>query len=276
MNRAAKMKVIKRKNGFTLVECVVAMALLAIMSLLLTMLLNVTLRQRNKNMEMERDLDKQVNDIVADSVTEQDMDQEIVFKQGAEEIEKIPGNGVDGIDANKIYNDGNDSELDALKYDFDGYTKFEDIAKGGVPGGAPGDNEAKKYKLYGAACITKNADGKQPVTLYESVANNGDETWTITLTASFEVDSVNFGEGALKIVLPSGLSNIGVSDVMNSKTLPISKNTVRIEPLSTGSVQANIKFTLTDKEYTETYKNCSYYFTGMGVSNSVIAYMNQE
>ncbi|MDE6579467.1 MAG: type II secretion system GspH family protein, partial [Ruminiclostridium sp.] len=47
------MKKLRRKNGFTLVECVVAMAVLAIMSLLLTMILSVTLKTRNSNMQLE-------------------------------------------------------------------------------------------------------------------------------------------------------------------------------------------------------------------------------
>lgn len=45
---------LKSKKGFTLVECVVAMAVLAIMSLLLMMILNVTVMTRNSNMKTER------------------------------------------------------------------------------------------------------------------------------------------------------------------------------------------------------------------------------
>lgn len=280
MKGAAEMKKLKKRSGFTLVECVVAMAVLAIMSMLLTMVLNVALRQRNINMEQERELDKQVNEIVIGDVTEEGMSQEIVFKQDGEEVEKIPGNGVDNIDANKIYNEDNESELDALKYDFSNYTKFEDIANGGTPDG--GEPENTSSKVYGASDIV-NVGGKQPVYLNATVADGADGTKVIKLNVRFDVASINknqdgkvVGESAVKVVLPSSATDVSSAAVMNSTTLPISKKIVRIEPADVGTVEANITFTISDKDYTDNYKNVSYWFTGVdSAGNSVIAYLNE-
>ena len=275
------MKILKRKNGFTLVECVVAMAVLAIMGLLLTMLLNVSLRQRNMNMEQEKNIDKQVNDIVIGDVTEKEISREIVFKQGDKEVEKIPGDGVDNIDANKIYNKDSNSELEALKYDFSNYKKFEDIAKGGLTDGE-GDKENANSKIYGSSDIEMNGEGKRPVPLNATVVDNADGSKKVTLNVRFTVASIYknqkgdvVGECAVKVVLPNKVTDVSTAAVMNSKTLLISKNTVRIEPKDVGTTEANITFTISNEDYDNTFKNASYWFTGLDAGNSVTAYLNE-
>lgn len=113
------MKPLKSKKGFTLVECVVAMAVLAIMSLLLTMILSVTLAQRNSNIKSEKEIDKQVENIVGDkgTVETKDISSDIkFFANGAELGDVIPGN-TDGAKAEKIEHQGDGVNFDSLDYD---------------------------------------------------------------------------------------------------------------------------------------------------------------
>ena len=58
------MKKLLKNSGFTLLECIVAMAVLAVMTLGLLMILNVTVKQRNENSEIERSVDNQAENIV--------------------------------------------------------------------------------------------------------------------------------------------------------------------------------------------------------------------
>ncbi len=146
---------LKSKKGFTLVECVVAMAVLAIMSLLLMMILNVTVMTRNSNMKTERELDEQVDKIVQSPSDKDPITQEIKFVQkvgGKEEvIEAIPKHGDEHIKAEKVYDDGNEAELDALNYDFNDYDKFDKISKGG--GATPAPADPGSDLVYGSADV---------------------------------------------------------------------------------------------------------------------------
>lgn len=297
------MKRLKQRSGFSLVECVVAMAVLAIMSLLLTMILSAAINTKNKNAAIEKDIDSQVENIAKDNSTvREEHNSSIEFKQEGSVIDTIPKNSEHGIVANKLPFSGSEVSLGILDYDFSAYDNFKNGAEtfhcsscdktftedeldedGKCPlchGEISG--KAVDQKLYGAVDIRKNGAGKQPVTLTESVVSDAvAKTKTITLNVNFIVDSVyksdggeSAGESALKIVLPAGLSALTTADITNSISVPIARNIVRIVPKTANVVEVNIKFTLTEKEYNDVYKNVSFYFTGAGEGSSVTAYMN--
>lgn len=253
----------KNKNGFTLVECVVAMAVLAIMSLLLMMILNVTIAARNNNKTLEKELDEQVAKIVQAPTTADPIAQEIEFVQGGAVLEAIPKNGDDHIKAEKVYNDGHQNEIDALKYDFKNYDKFDQISKGNGATPDPGDNSSK---VYGSSDTSKVQISEQ------SVVNNTDppQTKTITLRISFTVTAFNANVDtvkSIKVALPATATDIKVLASSNAKTLLITENVVRIEPTAKTTVYADVSFVLTDDEYTNDYKNVKNFYEGTGTGS---------
>lgn len=251
------MKKFKSKNGFTLVECVVAMAVLAIMSLMLTMILNITVRTRNSNMAIEKDIDNQVENLMGNVVTTETRDDPIEFVQGAATIDSIPANGSDGIKANKIHGNGDAVEIDALDYNFDNYKKFEDIKKGSG-GDDGGDDGSAADKVYGSAATST-------VNIYEqSVTANGDGTKKIiVLKITFSASSIS-NEAAVKVSFPTSAEDVKVLSSSKASTLLIAGNVVRIEPTEATNIEAQVSFTLTNDEYNNSYKNVKNFYEGKG------------
>lgn len=261
------MRKLKSKKGFTLVECVVAMAVLAIMSLLLMMILNVTVKARNNNMTLERELDQQIDELVKAAVTAEAQTQKIEFVQdigggATEAVDNIPADGSDGMKAKKVYNDSHESELDALEYDYDDYQKFKDIAKGAVPGGpdSPGSD-----LVYGSADVDDGVSGYVTITETSCVDNGG--TKTVTLNVKTKVNSAS-NEAAIKVTLPTTVSSIRVLSVTNATTLAISDNVVRIEPTSSGTVESTFSFVIDSDDYDNSFVCVKKFYTGSGSGNS--------
>ncbi len=57
-------KILKRNKGFTLVECIVAIAIFALMSALVMQILALSIRQYRSNHNVEKDMDNQIQAIV--------------------------------------------------------------------------------------------------------------------------------------------------------------------------------------------------------------------
>lgn len=264
------MRKIKEKSGFTLVECIVAMAVLTIMSLLLMMILTVTVNSRNKNMTMERELDEQVYELVAkDNVVTEAQTQEIVFKQGEDEIEKIPGNGNQGIKANKVYQDDKDSELDALQYDFSGYKKFEEISKGGGTSEDDGD-EGNHDKAYGAFNTTVYVN-QTSITPTPADDDEDSAVYTVILQVKFSIsEGENISEErAVKVALPTGCYKVGYSLVSGSANmLQISQKVIRIEPTSNGDIEAKISFNITKSDFDSHFGSVKEFYESSDVNGT--------
>ncbi|HBH95163.1 MAG TPA: hypothetical protein DDX91_05375 [Ruminococcaceae bacterium] len=284
------MKPLKSKKGFTLVECVVAMAVLAIMSLLLTMILSVTLAQRNSNIKSEKEIDKQVENIVGDkgTVETKDISSDIkFFANGAELGDVIPGN-TDGAKAEKIEHQGDGVNFDSLDYDFDSYKKFENIANGKIPGGAEDDPGPgyEKSKCFGALNIDKGE-----VTVKEksrmgkrksdgaivSVVDGEDYeyyiiTWNITFNAKEASD-----EKSVKLRIPPE-GKLSSADTVNKvKGNPIvdnlSNTAVRIQATTAGDIEIDIKFKVSADDIDD-YGCVEKFFKGSGEGSSAVVKMD--
>lgn len=275
------MKKTKKNSGFTLVECVVAMAVLTIMSLLLMMFLNISISQRNRNIQREKDLDEQIENLVkAEDIVAEAQEQEIVFKQNGIEIDKIPGNGSEGVTANKIFNDDMDSEIDALNYDFSGYNKFENISNGGGTDEPTGDGGGTS-KVYGAVKLNGKVHIEET-----SKKDNGNDTLDVTLSISFTLLSdgsftydLSNGLGmekGVKIAVPASAKIISAKVTsINGLCQIISSNVVRIQPKNDNENHSvEFTFRISNTAYDEVFKNVSYYFTGVGNSNVVDVEIN--
>lgn len=259
---------LKNKKGFTLVECVVAMAVLAIMSLLLMMILNVTVMTRNSNMKTERELDEQVDKIVQAPSEADAIAQEIKFVQNVggvpTDIESIPKDGDENIDAKKVYDDGNEAELDALKYDFSNYEKFDKISKGG--GSDPGAPDEDPDKVYGSADTSTVQIYQQSVSDNLKPDGTLDGTKTLKLRVSFNASSFSV-ESGLKVTLPKTAVSVKVTDSSNCLALFITDNVLRVEPTGTGSVYADVSFVITDDVFDNEYKSVKNFYEGSGTGS---------
>lgn len=262
------MKKLKYKKGFTLVECIVAMAVLAIMSLLLMMILNITVATRNNNMSLERDIDEQVEKLVQAPTTSETIAQNIEFIQESggttAVIEAIPKNGDEHIKAEKVYNDGHKKEIDAIKYDFDNYDKFEQIKKGGGATPDPGDIADK---VYGSANTSSVKISQQSVTDNYNSDGTPALTKTIVLRVSFSIASFDVNVDtvkSIKVALPPTATDIKVIGSSQSLALLITDNVLRVEPTTTGSISADVSFVLTDDVFDNEYKSVKYYYEGTG------------
>lgn len=270
----------KNKKGFTLVECIVAMAVLAIMSLLLTMILSVAVKARNVNMQIEKSIDSQLEKIAggqAGAVSEE-CNSGIKLENGAWS-ETIPGNSAAGVSADKKYYENEDAEIGFLDYNFDGY----DFSKAGGVGHVPdpsGGDEEKKYKSYGSASIdastkinitdnTKSISGGTEVC---GIAENADHTYTVTWTIKTKFTEIA-PERAIMLRLPTGAGDIRRVSITDKCDLYlIQRDVIRVgctKDTTVGDITAKISFRMS-KEDLEAYHNVSKYFTGTGETNNVI------
>ncbi len=249
------------RKGFTLVECIVAMAVLAIMSLLLTMILSVALKTRDNNMAIEKAIDNQANKLANDfggAVTEDLSGKDIDFGSGV----KIEANK---IQAKKKSYDGDDARLGALDYDTSGLT-----FGGGSPGGNPNPGTPTHYtgyKVYGSVDLNPSINSGK-VIINENKTDAGDN-YRITWTIKFDVNSFT-PEKSLKIRFPEKAANIKGGNyatgtyVSNTSwnAFPIAEDSgivMRIEP-KTSHIEISFNFEMKKTDYDSDYKNISNYF----------------
>lgn len=257
------MKKLRRKNGFTLVECVVAMAVLAIMSLLLMMILSVTLKTRNANMQLEKELDEQLGNLAAGTDT-------VAHVTDTETID------IDGISitANKVY--GQEGGVGRLENNFKDYfdklgtpTPVEDNA---TPGANPESLKWEKTKPCFGHVDLKEGTGVN--IYYDESTNMKDEsgTYTVEWRVTFDVNS-RPEEDSVKITLPTGAKFIdwSTNSVLSTGNYNHDKNTVRklteyiimIRPKDADSdhIDVYLYFTISKKDYEDNFDDLRHYFS---------------
>lgn len=234
-------KIIK-KHGFTLVECIVAMAVLAIASLLLTMILSVTVKQRNSNMQIERAIDSQIEEIaVTASVSEDPILAPISFDKGG----NIPADSQEDVKAKKKFYtdvDGN-IKFAVVDYNFDQYVITTSVA------GSSTTSPTAFVITYGSPKVSGYSNVND-ITINET--NTATKTtWTI----KFKGESTNYLENeSVKIALPSGIKNIAVNEILpghswDQKVCLLSNNILRIQT-TIGNNEVQITFDRDDSLYT--------------------------
>lgn len=272
------MKKLKTKKGFTLVECVIAMAVLMIMSLLLAMLLNVSMTTRNGNMELERELDEQINKLVAgnDNASEGNNKKIEFYDKAGNSVGEIPANGDKGVTAEKIYREDVQVEVAKFEYDFENYEEFVKLKNKVVPGEEDASPDKSKL-VYGAADV--NGDVTITDSHYGAPVDNGDGTYKVTWDVSFVTNSGS-PENAVKIALPTGTFDLSYdkTTVEGARVIVIAKDLIRIQPAITtvqwngmayeetftNSISTNVKviFNISKENYDKYYKSPQFYFYG--------------
>lgn len=284
------MQKLNYKKGFTLVECVVAMAVLAIMSLLLVMILNVSILAKNENVRLEAELDHQVENLVKDETeNEKAYGNNIEFKKSGDSANKfsIPGNDTNGVSANKVVEkvaageDKSDISIGKIDYNFDNYFSLlpapEEIDDSKTPdptgdkaktGGQAGEDNVISTVDFssGGVKITQNTADKEDV---------DDNTYRITLTLDWSVSSYS-PEKAIRIILPIGAKYEKALDETNCivTNSSLSPYVVRCQSCNgyagSGDVpgisaspvtsRAKFSFTISKTAYDNYYKYLSAYF----------------
>ncbi len=266
------------KSGFTLVECVVAMAILAIMTLMLAMMMNIIVNLRNDNRNTEEDVDRQVEYLVNEqsTVTEEIPDANIDFGGGI----VIPGDN-----ANKVYINDPDANAQIGAIDF-GIELDESITTSS--GDSPGDvttTPAKEIPIdvgdkraYGAIEV----DGDSIQVSEKSSIVNGDvitKEWTFEFYAT-ESSYIK----ALKVVFPTGSNLISYTVEGGSQGCNVhylGNRIVRFSPQSDATqwnkqyIKVTVEFTVPKSKFvyldggTTKDDNFSHYFTGSGNGSTV-------
>lgn len=259
------MKRLHSKRGFTLVECIIAMAILAIMSLLLTMMLGITAKANRANRSAELELDEQVANIAQGNVssTETISDADIIFEtqQPNETAVAIQGDVAKNVD-----NDENAIPLGAAEYDYGNY--FDEL----VPDESSDDDDitngygSQSSKVYGGADLSGNTVYVSEITKTES-ADSYDVTWRIAYTAEAVAT-----EKSIKFVLPSGSKFKSSSSIKEASILMISDRTLRIEPKNVGPDEVNVTFTISKEDFnSDSCKSLQYYLLGVDDNASPVS-----
>lgn len=275
MKGECTMKKLNKKSGFTLVECVVAMAILAIMTLMLAMMMNIIVNLRNDNRNTEEDVDRQVEYLVNEqsTVTEEIPDANIDFGGGI----VIPGDN-----ANKVYiNDPNaNAQIGAVDFGIEvdeAITTSSDDSPGDVTTTSEKDIQIDvgDKRVYGAIEV----DGGVNVSEKKSEENGGVYTkeWTFEFTATESSDIK-----ALKAVFPAGATLISYTvENGDCNVYYLGNRIVRFSPQSDATqgnkqyIKVTIEFTVPKSKFvyldggTTKDDNFSHYFTGSGNGSTV-------
>ena len=237
------MKRLRKNSGFTLVECIVALAVLAVMTLGLMMILNASVKQRNSNMMLEQNIDKQVEQVVqGDSTTAMDIGDDVI---------ELGGYKISGIQMVYLEDDETDLQIGALYYEGNGSLIEPDPENPGNPGTPEGPINAhnNNWKVYGALevdSVTVGQNGNAVV--------NADGSYTLSWDISFNFSGEASAIKSVKVVLPSYAEIISTPTKVNGNcnVHKIGNNIVRIQPTDTWGgtfFKANVKFTVPASQY---------------------------
>lgn len=267
------MKRLRSKNGFTLIECVVAMAVLAIMTIGLLMILNATVRTRNSNTQMEREVDRQVQEIVqGDNVTTEEYKDPIAFKdESGNDVGEIPGSG-GGVKADKKFQENEDVDVEVGRLEYD----FKNLEASPVPGGNKNNNDGKisqagNYKVYGAADLAGGI-----VSINELSVNKTNDPYEVQWKIYFNANSLA-DERGVKVVLPVGAEKIEcTTNSYNCDVHNIAVHTVRIAPSQTGHSEVIYTFLISKDDY-DNYGSLSQHFMNKATgANPISVPINTE
>lgn len=259
MKKFLQLKRLKKNKGFTLVECVVALALLAIMSTMLMTILSMASQVHAANRSAEQAMDEQVVGMAQGSITETtDVEPVIQFYNGTNAVASIDGSTT-GVDVHFNRDSSSTYPLGGMNFDCQSYQDFVTEEAGGAGG------SESNARVYGA-CDTSSVQIVQA----ESTLDSTTGTYTIKWQCSFSV-STNSDILAMKIVMPIGAEYQSSSGTA-CNTLLISDRIVRIQPTVVGGCSAVITFTLSESSYNSFYRSFANYMRNKSSSDPVDLY----
>lgn len=259
------MEKLRKKAGFTLVECVVAMAVLAVMTVALFMILSVTARQRIQSAQLEWDVDNQVEQIAQGNGTATEPfkngEGNIAFENADEDV-VFTING-----AQKVYYEDEDYDLQigAITIDAENVPPVTTENEGEVSSEAPTTkpptfNIEDNRKVYSSIELTEDANGHK-ITISSSgsypVTGPEDGYYTVTWEIKFRAASLEVYKDiqSVKVVMPPNVKVVKywTTDTSWDSTTYIhllSNNILRMEPSNTYSdLYVYVTFKVKDSEF---------------------------
>lgn len=233
------------------------MMIFAIMTAIVMQILAIAINQHKNNVNSEKDMDKQVQDIVeynSNMVKRETADMAINFvRTGSNKVASIDITGADIMRNNAAEASGDGRlELNTIKANIDKDTTGDDDNKDNAGMVSEHDH------IYGTKGITS-------VMVTETTAEKDDSTKTITLSVTV-TDSKNVlmkaESNSLKVVIPDKNANPKVTiNGSNMKYEPLSSTNYRFTALSkAASYSFTIKFDISNDDYASEYKSFAKYF----------------
>lgn len=252
------MKKLLKRKGFTLVECIVAIAIFALMSALVMQILALSIRQYRSNHHIEMDMDTQIQNIAMDNNLLERETTDIAI-----EFIKDGGTGTVGkieIDDVTIQKPGATDSSDRLELNtFDAEIKNDGSNKDKQTGGMITDD----IHCYGAK-------GIEWIEIQSNVTDV-EQGKKIELTLKInDTDKVLSAAecNAVKLAIPGSAKDVKVTPDTNMGYLRLSKSAESINyrfydkdiTSKDTSYTASISFFMTDDAYTNEYKSFANYF----------------
>ena len=247
---------IKNKRGFTLVECLVALVVFALMTLVVSGILSVALKEYKRNNDNQDNLNLQEQDFAENNASVKEVnkiDKLTIDFEGGVSIE------VDDV-SNKASDNQSGLQLNKLEATI---AKETDGGGGGGGGGPKPDIKTTSPHLYGTKAVTK-------VTVTASAFDETKTADTITLNLSI-TDSSNLlstAGNSIKLVLPKGAYNVvpsvsyGRWDYTNDDfdELDTEKDSTHIRFTKCAGATIQVKFDITKDDYDANYGSFCKYF----------------
>lgn len=266
MKKFLRLKRLKKNKGFTLVECVVALALLAIMSTMVMTILSMASQVHAANRSAEQEMDEQVAGMAQGAITETtEVEPVIQFYNGSTAVASIDGSET-GVNINFNRDSASSYPLNGLDFDCEAYQDYVSEEAGGQ------EDASSNARVYGA-CDTSSVTVSQTGATLDSATG----TYTITWQCSFSVSEAQ-EVLAMKVVTPIGAEFKSASG-SNCSTRLISDRTVRIQPSASGGCAAIIQFTLSESSYNSFYRSFANYMrnssSGAAIDTSTTVTFNR-
>lgn len=254
------MKKILKRKGFTLVECIVAIAIFALMSALVMQILALAIRQYKNNHHVETDLDGQIEKIIA-------MDNSLLERETIDLALKFvdKNNGVAGnvevadvtVYKNPDTEDGTRLELNT----FDATIIPDNAGNKNNQGGSMITEDVHCYGTKGIDSISITSskkeldDGNVQVTLNVSV-EDGKNVLCKNLSNAFKLSLPGYAKDIIVTPLGSNTNYLRMSSSSSGVSY-------RIYPKSlsdTADPEVNVTFILSQEEYNSRYGSSGKFF----------------
>lgn len=267
---------LKRQKGFTLVECIVAIFIFAIMAAIVSMILTLAIDAHGTNTAVEKDIDNQVENIVKDESLTSAGSQTIVFdfQKGDGVTSGANAGNVTVSDAviQKDNNTSNDDDRLEINKITATITPESTTSEGG--GGGMITDDTHLYGTKGLKFIQVKAT---------STLNPSTDVYTVKF--EFVIDDtdlvLNHKGTSLKFVLPEGTLNAVINK--NDNTLNyslLSNKTIRLTKASITSTTKQYKpiitINISKDDYDANYGTLAKYFVSPTSTSTVDVWPLQE
>ena len=254
---------IKNKRGFTLVECLVALVVFALMTAVVSGILSVALKEYKSNNDNQENLNLQEKD----------------FAEGnshVKEVNKIDNLKIDfeggvSIEVDDVSNKASDNQSGLQLNKLDAVIAKETDGGGGGGGGPKPDIKTSSPHLYGTKAVTKVQLTMLP--LPNLLFKDGRTTETLTLDIKITDDSnlLSTAGNSINVVLPKGAYNVDPSvnpvspgrwDYTNDDydELDTEKDSTHIRFTKCAGATIQVKFDITKDDFDANYGSFYKYF----------------